>query len=160
MKPRYILLFAIIALLLPVFALAAPVVTDVTAKQRYPWNGKVDITCTVSGISGSDGGLKFSVLAVNPDSGKTNSVSHVKVVRGGTESDYPSVSSNGNYRLVWDATADLGEVLFTNMVVIVEMVERKIQLWEGPVTTGRATSMPQGSSCPPLTRSCCRVLSL
>ncbi len=32
-------------------------VTDVTAKQRYPWNGLVDITCTVSGIDGTAQGL-------------------------------------------------------------------------------------------------------
>lgn len=28
---------------------AEPVATDVVAKQRYPWNGLVDITCDVSG---------------------------------------------------------------------------------------------------------------
>ena len=27
-------------------------VTDVAAKQRYPWNGLVDITCKVTGIDG------------------------------------------------------------------------------------------------------------
>ena len=27
-------------------------VTNVSAKQRYPWNGLVDIKCTVEGIGG------------------------------------------------------------------------------------------------------------
>ena len=30
-------------------AFAAPAITGVTAQQRYPWNGKVDISYTVSG---------------------------------------------------------------------------------------------------------------
>ena len=28
---------------------AAPTITGVTAQQRYPWNGKVDISYTVTG---------------------------------------------------------------------------------------------------------------
>ncbi len=30
-----------------------PTVTEATAKQRYPWNGLVDITCKVTGIDGT-----------------------------------------------------------------------------------------------------------
>lgn len=30
---------------------AAPKVTGVTAQQRYPWNGKVDIVVTLSGAA-------------------------------------------------------------------------------------------------------------
>lgn len=36
-------------LLLALSSLAAPSITGVTAKQRFPWNGKVDISFTVSG---------------------------------------------------------------------------------------------------------------
>lgn len=131
MKPRYILLFAIIALLLPVFALADPVVTDVVAKQRYPWNGKVDITCTVSGMDG--GNWDFAVAAVDPDSGVGSSVSHVQVVRNGETSNDWAAEANGSYRLVWDARADLGEVVYSNMVVRVNLkkVHGKVQLWAG-----------------------------
>ena len=32
-------------------AVAEPTVTDVVAKQRYPWNGLVDITCKVTGVN-------------------------------------------------------------------------------------------------------------
>ena len=35
--------------LIGVAALAAPTITGVTAQQRYPWNGKVDISYTVTG---------------------------------------------------------------------------------------------------------------
>ena len=39
-------------------------VSDVKARQRWPWNGLVDITCTVSGIDGTTNGLEFAVAAV------------------------------------------------------------------------------------------------
>ena len=46
---RPLLLFAIMALLLPISASAAVTVENVTAKQRYPWNGKVDVSYTIVG---------------------------------------------------------------------------------------------------------------
>ena len=125
------LLPALAALLLPLSALAEPVVTDVVAKQRYPWNGKVDISCTVSGFEETASGWKFFVKAVDPDSGDATTVSHVQVMRDGVASSDLKVQANGNYRLVWDASADLGEVVCSNMVVRVEVIERKVQLWKG-----------------------------
>ena len=92
-------------------------VSDVTAKQRYPWNGLVDITCTVSGIDGGGGEYRFAVAAVDSDSGDTRNVSNIRLMRDGTASTDLSVSTNGAYRLLWDAHADLGEVVSSNMVV-------------------------------------------
>ena len=37
------------SILLATTTLADPAIIGVTAQQRYPWNGKVDITYTVSG---------------------------------------------------------------------------------------------------------------
>ena len=115
---------------------AEPTVADVVAKQRYPWNGLVDITCTVTGIQGTADGFVFAVAAVMPDSGVTNKVSHFWVVRNGTNSTDHAVSTNGDYRLVWDAQADLGQVNYSNMVlsVTISAKERdKVHLWEdGP----------------------------
>ena len=125
---------ALTLLLLPLSSFADPAVTDVVAKQRYPWNGLVDISCTASGIEAiGAAGLKFAVSTVDPDSGNVSPVSHVQMLRNGTVSNDLSVYVNGNYRLVWDAFADLGEVVYSNMVVRVEVVERKVQLWaDGP----------------------------
>lgn len=103
---------------------AAPEVTDVVAKQRYPWNGLVDITCKVTGISGTGGDQYFSVAAVMPDSGEARRVSHFWIVRNGTNSTDPSVSANGSYRLLWDASADLGQVAYDNMVMRVTVKTR------------------------------------
>ena len=113
-------------------AQAAPEVTDVAAKQRYPWNGLVDITCNVTGIDGETNGLKFAVAAVMPDSGNARSARNFWVVQGGTNSTDREVHTNGSYRLLWDARADLGIVRYTNMVVRVNFdTHEKVQLWEG-----------------------------
>lgn len=126
---------------------AEPVVTDVVAKQRYPWNGLVDITCKVAGIVGTTNGLKFAVAAVMPDTGKARSVSHFWVVQDGANSVDREVYTNGNYRLLWDARADLGIVRYTNMVVRISFdAHEKVQLWEdGPywATTNIGAEKPE-----------------
>ena len=111
-----------------------PKVTDVVAKQRYPWNGLVDITCNVSGIVGTTNKLELAVAAVMPDTGVARSVGNFWVVRGGSNSTDRVVTTNGNYRLLWDAYADLGVVDYSNMVVRVTLdAHDKVQLWEdGP----------------------------
>ena len=77
------LIIAGIMAMAAIAAAADPMVTDVVAKQRYPWNGLVDITCKVTGISRTDQ-WKFSVAAVMPDTGEARKVSQFWVVRNGT----------------------------------------------------------------------------
>ena len=120
-----------------------PSVTDVVARQRYPWNGLVDITCKVTGSESSAKGLMFAVAAVMPDTGNAQNVSNFWVVKGGTNSTDREVHSNGDYRLLWNARADLGVVRYTNMVVRVQL---KVQLWEdGPywATTNIGAENPE-----------------
>ena len=110
-------------------ASAEPTVTDVVAKQRYPWNGLVDITCNVTGISGAANEFHtFALSAVMPDLGDIRHLSEFHGVPRGTE-----VNANGNYHLVWDAWADLGQVIYSNMVVrvTIETFRDKVQLWDG-----------------------------
>ena len=130
-------------------AYADVAVTDVTAKQRYPWNGLVDITCKVAGINGETNGLKLAVAAVMPETGNARNVSHFWVVQGGTNSIDREVHTNGNYRLLWDARADLGIVRYTNMVVRVTFdAHEKVQLWEGGpywATTNIGAENPEDS---------------
>ena len=76
---------AIVALTAIEFVSAAPEVTDITAKQRYPWNGLVDISCKVSGIEADTGGYEFSVTAVNKETGKEYTVSNYSVKHGGED---------------------------------------------------------------------------
>ena len=106
-------------------------VSDVVAKQRYPWNGLVDISCNVSGIEGVLKGYEFELSAVMPNDCGVRLLSTFKVVYDGVMRPDKAVEVNGRYSLVWDAKADLGEVQFPNMVVRVQIERAKVQLWEG-----------------------------
>jgi len=114
-------------------AFATPTVTDVVAKQWYPW-GLVDITCKVSGIDELIENPQFVLSAVLPDSENVSKMSRFWVMRDGVKSSNLTADANGDYRLLWDAKAELGEVRYTNMVVRVAINGRqKVQLWEnGP----------------------------
>ena len=114
-------------------AFAEPVVSDVVAKQRYPWNELVDITCSLSGFDETTKTHEFVVAAVIPDSTNDSPVSHFWVMRDGLKSTNYEVNSNGTYHLIWDAKADLGEVVYSNIVVRVTVTRalEKVQLWKG-----------------------------
>ena len=108
-------------------------VTDVAARQRWPWNGLVDITCTVSGIEWVPEGNDFAVAAVM-DSGNVHNATNFWTVRNGKKAAVRNVSTNGNYRLLWDAGADLGTGgVHSNVVLRVTVVKGhpRVQLWEG-----------------------------
>ena len=91
----------------------------------------MDITCKVSGISGTDP-WKFAVEAVMPDTGNVRKVSQFWVVKNGVNSTDKKVQANGAYKLLWDALAELGAVIYSNMVMRVNVVDHdKVQLWEG-----------------------------
>ena len=124
-----LILMAAVAAATPLWAAE---VNDVKARQRWPWNGLVDITCTVSGIDGTDCGLDFAVAAVMPDSSVHNAT-NFWVAKDGKKSFVWCVPTNGNYRLIWDARADLGPELYSNVVVRVTVVSghARAQLWEG-----------------------------
>ena len=113
-------------------AFAVPTVSNETAKQRFPWNGLVDITCTVSGIDATDQ-WKFALEAVMPDTGDTRKVKQFWVMKNGVKSTDKKVQANDSYKLLWDAQADLGAVIHSNMVMRVTVVElhEKVQLWKG-----------------------------
>ena len=108
-------------------------VTDVAARQRWPWNGLVDIICKVSGIEWVPEGNDFAVAAMM-DSGDVHNAANFWVMRDGKKSAVRNVSTNGNYRLLWDAGADLGTGgIHSNVVVRVIVVKGhpRVQLWEG-----------------------------
>lgn len=126
------LLATVTAALAAAMTFADVSVWNVTAVQRYPWNGLVDVECTVSGIEGVTNGLKLAVAAVDQATGRSRNGSHFQVERGGEWSDDREVTTNGTYRLLWDARADLGPVVFESVVVRVSFdAHEKVQLWEG-----------------------------
>lgn len=125
---------AIIAVTAIEFVSAAPEVTDITAKQRYPWNGLVDISCKVSGIEADAGGYEFAVVAVDKDTGREYTVSTFSIRHNGEE--VPDVCGNGDYSLLWNAREDMGQVVIERMAVRITLEALavsvgKVQLWEG-----------------------------
>ena len=113
---------------------AAPYVTNVVTKQRYP-RGIVDISCDVKGIEESRE-IGFSIDAVLPDLGVVKKASAVRFLGAeNSNSDGLVAAKDGNYRFVWNANADIGSAHYTNIVVRIGIYKnpKKVQLWkDGP----------------------------
>ncbi len=131
----------LVALAATLGAWAAPTATDITAKQRYPWNGLVDITCKVSGIDADASGYEFAVVVVDKDSGREYTVSNFSIQHNGEE--VPDACGNGDYSLLWNAREDIGQVVFERMTVRITLEALavsvgKVQLWkDGPYWADR-----------------------
>ena len=98
------------ALLMSASASQALEVTDVVARQRWPWNNLVDVTFTVSGAESSETFYKADLSATFPG------VSGDRLVAK-TLADEPIVKGNGTFRLVWDMGADAPGLVTTNLSV-------------------------------------------
>ena len=102
--------------------------TSVTARQRYPWNGLVDITVTIQGSADDLLVTECSFAATN---GATKSeIPVVHVTRNGDD-----VGSGNAWtrKYIWDAKADVGAVKIGDVALSVEAKPIGVQLWEnGP----------------------------
>jgi len=96
MKTKLIALFTIVRLGLSAFA-DTPTITNVTARQRYPWNGKVDITYTVTGDVAQYSQPTLKVTATDGTTGNTYTAAALSGDMG---------LSAGTHALVWDMNAD------------------------------------------------------
>lgn len=125
------LIAAVFAALLGSAAFAAtPTVTSVTAQQRYPWNGNVDIVVTLSGASNDVARAECVFAATNSATKAALPVAHVT-----PEGEVAGSGTAWTRRFVWDATADVGEVKIADVALSVEaeMPLGGVQLWEnGP----------------------------
>ena len=125
---------------------AEPTVTDIMAKQRYPWNGLVDISCKVSGIEAEAGEYEFAVVAVDKETGKEYTASNFSIEHGGADMSGLDVSENGTYNLLWNAREDLGQIVIERMTLRITLAavaedeaaededldtRKKVQLWAG-----------------------------
>ena len=123
-----------IMLALPAFA-ASPVITSVTAQQRYPWNGLVDIAVTFNGEQGDVAKANCVFAATNSATKAALTIAHVTPQGGATGS-----GTAWTRRFVWDTNADLGEVKIDDVELLanVEAVDEPsvaggVQLWkDGP----------------------------
>ena len=91
---------------------AAPYVTNVVAKQRYPWNGLVDVKYEIVGLTNEISGYVYgSLKAEDRGAGRVYPAStFVK----------PLDLSEGEHQATWDMAADF-EVVSTNVVFSVSI---------------------------------------
>ena len=106
---------------------AAPTVTSVTAQQRYPWNGLVDIVVTINGEQSDVANANYTFAATDSATKKALTIAHVTPQGNAT-----GAGTTWTRHFIWDTNADLGEVKIDD----VELVEEPsgsdgVQLWEG-----------------------------
>ena len=104
--------------------------TGVTAEQRYPWNGLVDVAVTFSGAAPDVAAAECRLVATNVATAAAIPVLHL--TRNGDDR-----GSDGQWtrKYVWDAAADAGEVQIgdVELTVAVMLPLGGVQLWEnGP----------------------------
>ncbi|MBQ2625519.1 MAG: InlB B-repeat-containing protein [Kiritimatiellae bacterium] len=114
-------------------------VTSVTARQRYPWNGLVDIDVTFAAS-----GLSTVSFEVKDTKGNTNLNARTFYVGNPSENNRTLEVQPGTRRFVWDAFADLGQVTLSSFAVTAKVTEKNFQV---NVTGGTGSgSFIQGKS--------------
>lgn len=98
-------------------AVATPEITGVKAQQRYPWNGKVDVEYTATGVDSecTARGLTASlrVLAIDTVTHATNVAEKMRLSGDTTMKD-------GRHRFVWDMDRQkIGKFMSTGVVFTV-----------------------------------------
>ena len=90
---------------------ATPTITDVTAQQRYPWNGKVDISYTATGIANEAKQkallTSLKVMAIDRIANTTNTATYLSGDLSLEE---------GTHAIVWDMDAEGLTFKSTNVV--------------------------------------------
>ena len=109
-------LLAIAALGTSLAAFAADPGITVSARQRYPWNGLVDLKFTIDGTSGTKYDTSFTAKDVADG---TNLTMKTLYKSNGVAANVAKEQlSPGTYNWVWNATADLGEGTVLEKVVV------------------------------------------
>ena len=110
-------------------AWATPVVANVTAHQRYPWNGLVDIVVTVQGTSNDVVDAEWYFPATNVLTKGAIPVKHL--MRNGSDIGSGNVWTR---KYVWDAKTDVGSMKIDDVAMTVDVkLLGGVQLWEnGP----------------------------
>ena len=125
MKKILIIMFAMFVGVLPIATLAGEVAaTGVTAQQRYPWNGLVDITVTIQGEAEDLPNTICTFAATNSATKAEIPVEHI--TQNGTDT---GSGTSWTRKFVWDAKADVGAVKIDDVALTVE-VQGPVQLWE------------------------------
>ena len=108
-------------------SLASPAISGVAARQRYPWNGLVDVVVTIQGTEDDADAAQFSFVATNGTTLAAIPVAHISC--NGTAVGSGDVWTR---KFIWDAKADVGAVKIDDVILSVDACFG-VQLWEnGP----------------------------
>lgn len=121
---KQFLMHVVIGLTLLSFA-GEVTVTGVTAQQRYPWNGLVDIVVTMQGTAEELADYQIVFAVTNSATGAALPIEYV--TQNGADS---GSGTTWTRKFIWDATADVGEVKIADVALTVD-AEQGVQLWEG-----------------------------
>ena len=101
MLTKNLFIFGVATIALGAFA-ATPTITGVTAQQRYPWNGKVDISYTVTGDIAAEAkqSAVFTSLKVTAIDKVANTTNIATQLSGDT------ALTAGTHKFVWDMNAE------------------------------------------------------
>lgn len=103
-----------IALAISYTTVLAATVSDVTARQRYPWNGMVDIDYTITGADADTEDTAIAVKVTDTDTGKIYTPTNFLEVP-------PTVA--GRHRITWSTEADGLNLIASNVTVTVSLLK-------------------------------------
>lgn len=104
-------------------------VLDVTARQRYPWNGLVDIDYS---ILGDARGLGLGVCVADRQNGKTFIATKFLAE--------PSLAE-GRHRITWDSKAENVDLISTNVIVTVSCFNPNALYYVIDIESGRVKTL-------------------
>jgi len=109
------------------FVVPGLTITDVTAQQRYPWNGLVDVVVTLKGTAEDVFEVECIFAATNSATGAAIPVTSIT-----QKGDDICSGTTWNRHFVWDAATDVGAVKFDDVALTVD-ASFGVQLWDnGP----------------------------
>jgi len=97
-------------------------IRKISARQRYPWNGLVDLSFMVTGVPGTQYDVSFVATDVM---GGTNLAMKTLLDANGSALSLTNSIVPGSYKWVWNAEADLGDGTELEQVAVVGNVETR-----------------------------------
>ena len=130
MLTKNLFTFGVATIALGAFA-ATPTITGVTAQQRYPWNGKVDISYTVTSDIAAEAKQRaaFASLKVTAIDKVANTTKVATQLSGDT------ALAVGTHKFVWDMNAE-GQDLAKVAIMATENIHVNSFMYESLIDTG------------------------
>jgi len=115
MNIKKIIMVGVAGMAMGVMALDSVEVTNVVSRQRYPWNGKVDIDFKVDSMPTEP----YQMLVEAYDNvGKTNLAVKSVCTEGVSFESNPCMVRTDTKRIVWDAAKDIPDGFKADRVAI------------------------------------------